>query len=356
MITLKKIAIEGYKSIAKAEVELRDLNVIVGANGSGKSNFIGVFKFLTRIVTKKLQETIASDPDRFMFHGRKKTESIDITYDFGANKYEISLISSQDTMVFKSELIEYAGRFNYGESLGYGHKESLIQNAAQSHSNKIPRYVFNLVNKIHIYHFHDTSDGSPAKSSSNVDDNRILNSDASNLASYLYLLQKNDLLAYDRIVSSIRLVAPYFDTFILEPLRNNESKIKLVWRQKGSDAYFDAFTLSDGTLRFICLATLLLQSSPPSIVLLDEPELGLHPSAITLLAEMLESAAKRVQVIVATQSVTLLNHFTHEHIIVAEHDGLATTFNRLDETELAPWLENYSMGELWEKNVIGGRP
>jgi len=156
----------------------------------------------------------------------------------------------------------------------------------------------------------------------------------------------------------VRLMAPFFDDFALEPSRVNPDKIKLEWRQAGSDAYFDAYSLSDGTLRFICLATLLLQpaQSMPTLILLDEPELGLHPSAIRLLAEMLEAAAHRSQVLLATQSVTLLNQFAPEHVIVAENDGQATGFNRLDEKELADWLENYSLGELWEKNVLGGRP
>ena len=153
-------------------------------------------------------------------------------------------------------------------------------------------------------------------------------------------------------------MAPFFDDFALEPSRVNPDKIKLEWRQEGSDAYFDAYSLSDGTLRFICLATLLLQPthSMPTLILLDEPELGLHPAAIRLLAEMLEAAAQSRQVLLATQSVTLLNQFEPEHVIVAENDGRATTFNRLDELALKEWLENYSLGELWEKNVLGGRP
>jgi len=151
-------------------------------------------------------------------------------------------------------------------------------------------------------------------------------------------------------------VAPFFDRFELAPSQLNEKKIKLEWRQKGSDAYFDAYSLSDGTLRFICLATLLPQPNPPALILLDEPELGLHPFAIRILAEMLEAASKRVQVILATQSVTLLNNFEPKDVIVAENDGLKTTFKRLDENKLSMWLEEFSIGDLWEKNVLGGRP
>ena len=158
------------------------------------------------------------------------------------------------------------------------------------------------------------------------------------------------------IEEHVRLVAPFFERFVLAPSKLNEKKIKLEWRQKGSDAYFDAYSLSDGTLRFICLATLLLQPNPPALILLDEPELGLHPFAIRILAEMLEAASGRVQVLLATQSVTLLNHFAPRDVLVASNDGLRTTFERVDENKLKSWLDDFSLGELWEKNVLGGRP
>lgn len=143
---------------------------------------------------------------------------------------------------------------------------------------------------------------------------------------------------------------------MLAPSKLNESKVKLEWRQKGSDAYFDAYALSDGTLRFICLATLLLQPTPPALILLDEPELGLHPFAIRILAEMLDAASKRVQVLLATQSVTLLNNFAPQDVLVASNDGLRTTFERVDGTKLKSWLDDFSLGELWDENVLGGRP
>lgn len=237
-----------------------------------------------------------------------------------------------------------------------GHKESKLEEAAESYHNKIPKYVFPKVRKLVVYHFHDTSDSSPSKQTCDVEDNRAFRSDAANLPAYLYLLQQKHPVQFRHIEEHIRLVAPFFDSFVLAPSKLNEKRIKLEWRQKGSDAYFDAYSLSDGTLRFICLATLLLQPSPPALILLDEPELGLHPFAIRILAEMLEAASKRVQVVLATQSVTLLNNFAPQDVIVAENDGLKTTFKRLDEEKLKHWLEEFSIGELWEKNVLGGRP
>ncbi len=356
MRTLRKVKIEGFKSIESAELALNDLNVVIGANGSGKSNLIGVFRLLERVLSHNLQVYVASEPDRLLHHGRKKTAALSLDFAFDQNSYGFKLKATQDSMIFEYEKVDYSGYWSYGEPIAVGHKESKLEEAAKSYHNKIPQYVFPKVRNLVVYHFHDTSDTSPAKQTCDVSDNRAFRPDAANLPAYLYWLQEKHPVQFRHIEEHIRLVAPFFDRFELAPSRLNDKKIKLEWRQKGSDAYFDAYSLSDGTIRFICLATLLLQPNPPDLILLDEPELGLHPFAIRILAEMIESASKRVQVILATQSVTLLNNFEPKDVIVAENDGLKTSFNRLDEEKLKHWLEEFSIGELWEKNVLGGRP
>jgi predicted ATPase len=185
-----------------------------------------------------------------------------------------------------------------------------------------------------------------------------LREDGSNLASVLYLLRERYKPFYDRIIETIRMVAPFFDDFVLQPIELNPNTILLEWREKGSDTYFNADMLSDGTLRFMCLATLLRQPNPPSLILIDEPELGLHPYGITLLAAMLKSAAVGTQVIVSTQSPTLINHFKPEDIIVVDREKQESTFRRLDSKELEVWLKefNYTLSDLWEMNLVGGRP
>lgn len=356
MKTLRKIQVKGFKSIASAELMLGDLNVVIGANGSGKSNLIGVFRLLERVLSHNLQTFVASEPDRLLHHGRKITPALSVDLAFDQNAYGFTLKAQQDTLIFDEERVKYSGYWNYGEPIARGHKESQLEEAAASYKNKIPEYVFPKVRNLVVYHFHDTSDSSPAKQTADVEDNRQLRRDAGNLPAYLFWLKERHPVQFRHIEEHIRLVAPFFNRFVLEPLKLNERKIKLEWRQKGSDAYFDAFSLSDGTLRFICLATLLLQPSPPALILLDEPELGLHPFAIRVLAEMFEAVARRAQVLVATQSVTLLNHIAPSDVIVAENDGMQSTFNRVDEGKLKDWLDEFSIGELWEKNVLGGRP
>jgi predicted ATPase len=357
-IALRKIKIEGFKSIESAELRLGSLNVVIGANGSGKSNFIGAFRLLERVLSRNLQSFIASEPDRFLYHGSKLTPALCMDLDFGDSYYGFKLKAFQDTLIFEYECAEYSGLWSDGEPISVGHKESKLEESENYRQHEISESEFVLpkAKDLLVYHFHDTSDSSPAKRTCDIDNNRFFRPDAANLPAYLYWLQEKHQVQFRHIEEHIRLVAPFFDRFDLAPSRLNEQKIKLEWRQKSSDAYFDAYSLSDGTLRFICLATLLLQPSPPALILLDEPELGLHPFAIRILAEMLEAASKKVQVILATQSVTLLNHFDPKDVIVAENDGLKTTFQRLDEEKLKLWLEEFSLGELWEKNVLGGRP
>ncbi len=191
-----------------------------------------------------------------------------------------------------------------------------------------------------------------------VEDNRFFRADGSNLAPFLYYLREKHGSSYGSIVREIRRVAPFFDDFVLEPLRLKPDDIKLEWHHRESDQYFDASSLSDGTLRFIALATLLLQpeESRPSVILIDEPELGLHPYAIGVLAALVRQASETSQVILSTQSPTLLDHFAPEEVLVADRINGATTLERLDAKRLAKWLEDYSLGQLWEKNEIGGRP
>ncbi|MDR1828459.1 MAG: AAA family ATPase [Methylobacteriaceae bacterium] len=352
MQTLRKLRIEGFKSIRTAELEFGDLNVVIGANGSGKSNLISAFRLLDRVLAQNLQLFVAGDPDRFLFHGRKLTPGMSMEFVFGRYAYGFTLQAAADTLVFEAENVTHNGTRREVDAFANGHTESRVAVDVPSGQNGIPLDARTLA----VYHFEDTSETSPARQTANIDDNRFLRPDAANLPAYLYWLKEKHPVQFRHIEEHVRLVAPFFGKFALAPSRLNENRIKLEWKQKGSDAYFDAYALSDGTLRFIALAVLLLQPEPPQLILLDEPELGLHPFALRILAEMLEAAATRAQVLLATQSVTLLNNFAPEDVIVAENVDGETRFDRLNRENLKTWLDDFSLGELWEKNVLGGRP
>jgi predicted ATPase len=241
-------------------------------------------------------------------------------------------------------------------AIGSGTRESSLPKAAIDHPSPVPRYCLDAMRSWQVFHFHDTSAQAGAKQKQPLDDNDLLRFDGSNIAPFLYRLKTVEPDHYRRIVESIRLVAPFFHDFDLRPDRLNPDRIQLEWRQVGSDQYFNAHSLSDGTLRFICLSTLLLQPEPPSVVVIDEPELGLHPFAITQLADMFRATATSHQLIVSTQSVTLLNQLDAEDVIVTEQRDGSSSFSRPEWDDLHAWLGEYALGDLWEKNVLGGRP
>jgi predicted ATPase len=156
----------------------------------------------------------------------------------------------------------------------------------------------------------------------------------------------------------VRLAAPFFHDFNLRPALANPGLIELQWTQKDSANCFSASQLSDSTLRFICLATALLQPCLPPVTLFDEPELGVHPRALTLLANLFQRAARKNfnQVIVSTQSAALLKEFAPEDVIVVDHYQGESTFRRLQAKELAKWLKEFICGELWQTDISSATP
>ena len=356
---LSSIHIAGYKSIKSCTVTLNKINVLIGSNGAGKSNFISAFSLLQSILAKNLQVTVAqSGINSLFFNGIKETEEISMEVFFGDNSYGFCLIPTEDNrVVFKKEYFGYHGDWENESNVNRGHSEAMWQNGT---NNKISSFVVPVLKKQNwrVYHFHDTGKTAKVKQEHNISNNKVLFFDAANLAAFLYRLKQNHLSSYNEIVQTIRLVAPYFDDFDLEPQEGNEEQIVLRWIQKGCEDIFNASQLSDGTLRFICLTTLLLQPHElqPETIIVDEPELGLHPYAITIFAEMVKQLSDEKQVIISTQSVELLNEFDVEDVVVVNRNDYGSAFKRLKEEELKDWVENdYALGELWKKNILGGR-
>jgi predicted ATPase len=219
--------------------------------------------------------------------------------------------------------------------------------------------ILELLQGCRVYHFHDTSPAARVRQFCYVGDNRLLAEDAGNLAAFLLRLRdENSGASYKRMVSTIRLVAPFFDDFDLAPVGPNKTDIMLNWKEIGSDQVFGPHQLSDGTLRAMCLIALLMQPEDalPDMIIVDEPELGLHPYALNVIASLFKKASHHAQVLVSTQSSSFLDNFEAEDVIVVNREGKESTFVRPDSTQLESWLEEYSLGEVWEKNVVGGGP
>lgn len=348
------IEIRGYKSIKHARIDLKPINIFIGSNGSGKSNFISFFELLNRLYEKKLSEYVAlrGGEEKLLHKGSNVTQEIYFKTEFenGINGYSATLVKGDVGFVIKEELLIYQGNARNISRFG---KESSIKTT----DNFRAKYVIKYLNSFRKYHFHDTGGNSPFNQISHIEnDSYFLYERGENLAAFIYGIKSSHLLVYNRIVNTIQSVAPYFSDFYFQP--NAAKQVRLQWKDKFSSAIYGVTDLSDGTIRFIALAVLFLQPELPKTIIIDEPELGLHPFAISKLAGMIQSASARgVQVIVATQSADLVNHFSAEDVLTVDQKDGESKFERLSSENLSVWLDDYSVGDLWQKNVIkGGQP
>lgn len=357
---LEEITLSGYKSIRELKhfKLLRGLNVLIGANGSGKTNFIRFFELLGHIFdsNKGLQNYVATRgrADAFLFRGMKVTPELTAHLKFGLNEYQFTLRAAGDrSLFFAHESAPFKGpvygRRDYDQ--GSGHLESKL--VAVPNYYAAEKWVFETISNWRVYHFHDTSPSAPVMGLCNIVDNDILHGNAANLAAFLMKMAKDHPENYAQITETVRQVAPFFGEFVLKA---DSGQTQLLWKDRYSDLLYYPYQLSDGTLRYICLATLLLQPNPPSTIIIDEPELGLHPYAIKLLASLLHEASKNAQLIVSTQASLLLDELTPEQVIVVNQRNGESVLERQDPEKLSEWLKEYTLGQLWEKNELGGLP
>jgi predicted ATPase len=365
---LRRVILNGFKSIKAMDLELRALNVLIGANGAGKSNLVSFFKLLNEMMAGRLQTYIGTSgrAQSLLHFGPKVTPQMEARLEFEVNNgmdvFAMRLFhAAGDTLVFAEETLSFLQTGFLSPkivSLGSGQQETRIRAEADK-GEPTARAIRKMLNRCRVYHFHDTSPTAQVRLHGYIGHNRWLMPDAGNLAAFLLRLrEENGGSAYQRIVTTIRLIAPFFDDFDLVPAGPNKTEIMLNWREKGSEMVFGPHQFSDGTLRAICLVTLLLQPEDelPDLIIVDEPEIGLHPYALNVVAALFGKASHHTQVLISTQSGSFLDSFDPEDVIVVNREGKESRFERLNPMELEAWLDEYSLGEVWEKNVIGGGP
>jgi len=360
----ERLRIVGYKSFVDTEIDFGSLNVVIGANGAGKTNLISFFSLLKAALAGKLDGYVGrhGGPNSLLHMGPKSTNEIrcEMVVNTEAGRgafFQRFEFQAPDNLIYGNNPTgtppdrDRSNEVIFDDICGVvseggpgGHPGHLIYDRLQD--------------GIGVYHFHDTTLTAPVRSSCYVEDNRRLHADGGNLAAFLHRLKKSQSPAYKRIVSTVRLIAPFFEDFHLAPKALDPTRILLNWQHVDSQREFGPHQLSDGTIRAICLISLLLQPKTelPSLIIVDEPELGLHPYALNVVASLFQEAAHHTQILIGTQSSTLLDSFSPENVIVAERNENATALSRPDPEAMTMWLEQYSLGEIWEKNVIGGGP
>ena len=371
---IESVRIEGFRSLAAVDISgLPQAAVFIGANGSGKSNFMRFFEMLSWMLTaRQLGEFIIKQggADDQLFGGNAQTPRMsgEITMRTlrGNNDYRFALAYAHpDRFLFTQEDI----RFNSGiypteapwQSLGSGHLEARIVEAAQTPDyprvNKMTASVIvNLLRNCAVYQFHDTSESSRFKNRWDVSEGARLRSHGGNLAAVLYRLERHDLRRYELICQHIARILPGFERFDIE---EDYGKVFLRWKARWNDKTIGAHLTSDGSLRFFALVTLLNLPTEmlPDVILLDEPELGLHPAAVALIGGMIKSLSTERQVIIATQSPLLVDVFDLDEIIALELVNGQTKFQKLRSEDYRIWLDDcFSPGEMWRKNLLGAQP
>jgi len=373
---LTSLRLAGWKSIQDATIEFRPLNILIGANGAGKSNLVGFFRLMNTMMRGSFQVhvRVIGGAESLLHYGSKQTAAIESEFRFATDlrrcEYSLRLVpAAVNTLIFDFEKLTLHPQGSPVSSTSSsirseeGHRESELitlynLNDPNSDDTRIGESIRRYLTRCQVYHFHDTSRLSPMRRDFAINVNQYLIPDAANLPAMLYLYRERFPTAYRRIVAAVKAIAPFFDDFVLEPLRLNPRNIELHWRAKGAEYEFGPHQLSDGTLRAIALFTLLLQPEDdlPELIILDEPELGLHPAALSVLADLLKSTARHSQLLIATQSATLVDYFEPNDVVTVNLRDGASTFERLEPERFKQWLEEYTLSELWERNVIGGGP
>ena len=371
---IQSVRIKGFRSLADVEItNMRPLTALIGSNGSGKSNIIRLFEMLRwMLIERRLADYVQmrGGADDQLFDGRAKTPQIQVELNLialrGRGDYKFTIAwGHPDRFLFTEEsfrlIRKNEPRFGGWKHLGSAHSEAKIPESAHSPDlvggieGAIAYSITNLLKACYVYQFHDTSDRSRFKENCDALDNGFLRPDGSNLAAILLRLQREDIKRYELICRHIGRVLPDFDRFQLD---ESYGKVALRWKAKRSDKTFGAHLTSDGSLRFFALVTLLNLPAEmlPNAILLDEPELGLHPKAIALIGGMIKSLAVERQIIVATQSPLLVDSFSLEELAVLDLKDGRTQIRRPDPDDYSLWLDDYTTGDLWRKNLLGGRP
>jgi len=385
---LEKLSITGFKSIARLEAfELSKINVLIGGNGAGKSNLIEFFKMLRAMMGLRLAEFREFKPSleiflenkggisNFLYGGLPPANEIsgEMFFNNKDNGYRFSIVPTADgSYRIGGEDFYYAWSRHLPNwlpdySSGIKKESCLPMRCADAKERGVTareEYIYSAICAWQIYQFHDTSQFAGARMPSLTASGDSLRFDGGNLAAFLYALKTGGLqgicaddckAAYSGIVDAIRAAAPYFEDFVLEPYKEgSDEKIRLQWQQKGMLMKLQPHHISDGTLRFMCIATVMLQPTPPQLIIIDEPELGLHPEALEILAEMIHRRQDQTQFILATQSPAFADFFEPEEVITVLRKEGKSVFARQSTEALGKWLDEYSVGQLWRKNVIRG--
>jgi predicted ATPase len=351
---VKYLQVSGWKSIVDQSLELRALNALVGPNGSGKSNLLAIFRLINELVGGRLQQHLAQlgGPIDLLHHGESQADRMELILQLSTDTGESCwrgcwIMTPQGRMLFAEEEISFCRHGHdvpYARALGTGHHESRLPEIAER-GDQTARVILNLLSRSRYYNFHDASERATMRGPCFVDAHRFLFPDGRNVAALLERYRVSQPEVFERIQTAVRTAYPHIESLLLEPTTNPPRCLLLCWKRRDRSCIYGPLQLSDGALRFIALATLLLQpeNELPLLIVLDEPELGLDPRATDVLSRMIAHAVQHCQILLATHSAVLIDSISPDDVVVVEDGGNGSRFQRMDAESLDHWLNRYSL-------------
>lgn len=393
-MNIKSFYVEGFRSLKDVTVKLKPLNILIGPNAGGKSNFISAMELFHDAVSGNLNDSIIKK------HGGMipilwNNETNDIKFTSITRTYRRAKISKSNKKFIRHDYeVEYLFRIRQiGNSGNYIIKEEKLSSSDISDilRNLLKREIFSRVQFFEdgvillepletaisqlssdkkggfsdefvffcegwkFYYDMKSGSDSECRKSTVARSEKQLEANGDNLIAVLHTLYTGNKTFRKQLNET--LAAAFegdFDELTFPPAE--DGRVYMRWRAKSLKRELSPADLSDGTIRFLMLAAILLNPDPPPLVCIDEPELGLHPSMLHIIAEMMKDATNRTQLVVSTHSPQLVSEFTDdpESVLVVEKKDGATTMERLEKKKLAKWLKEYTLGRLWLDGEIGG--
>lgn len=381
MSIFESITIEGYRRLSSVHLAMRDLTVMIGANGVGKTSLLDVFKLLAASAKGQLLEQIGGGLEGMLTRG--KADHLAISLEAGVPghaplKYNLKLIPARGSS-YEIGVETLTQHNNPNEPLPQkfidSHKQNVKYFDVQTKRWESPTWEHNLfetslsqVPKMYqqsenlrkqlasctYYGALDVSDRSPVRQPQDMRPATLPGANGEDLVSCLYDLRETDPDRFEIVEDTLAAAFPDFEKLNFPPVA--AGKLSMTWKDKNFPKPIYVHELSEGTLRFLWLVTLLQSRGLTSITLIDEPEVSLHPELLRLLADLMREASKRTQLIVATHSDRLVRFLKPDEVLICDAEGGLTTMTWADKLDLDRWLSEYSLDEVWAMNLMGGRP
>lgn len=382
MNKINHIKVSGFRRLKEIDLPVRPLMVLIGANGVGKTSLLDVFSLLSSSASGGLSATMSEMGGITSVLTRDDAETLSLFVDMAVPsyrpiEYDIHLVPKGVSYAISYEMLSqardgYSGRFKHIESydgdIRYFEidKEQLVRpswehDPLETSLYQVPKMfrqpeeLRRILGSVTRYHALDVGQRAPVKLPQQMKPANLPGAHGEDLVPYLYYLRESNRNRYETIEDTLRVAFPTFECLNFPPVA--AGMLAMTWKDKGFNKPFFMQELSEGTLRFLWLVSLLQSPGLSTITMIDEPEVSLHPELLGILADLMREAANRTQLVIATHSDRLIRFLKPGEVVVMDNDlDGYTSATWGDKLDLEEWLNEYSLDEVWRMGRMGGRP